>query len=106
MPLHPIRPDPKPTPDEIQSQLAQLAWLKGPKWTDIDINRAAVFFAKCEGRKRNPDAYLEPFSTSIKSFPDGSENYTRYRERPLWKSIREKVLVAAGWKCCGCPATA
>jgi hypothetical protein len=82
---YPFVPDGRP-PRDVERKLAKLLW-------------------KLELQKQSANSFLVPFSTDPQAF-GSPEAYEAYRNTPIWRDQRERVLNRAGGKCVGCSCKA
>lgn len=95
MPLAPLQADPVPTEADIAHYLADEDLLL----VSADLRRPIARIKwKSDLKARDPNAFLEEYSHPF--------TYSDYLTKPLWASIRAKVLVAASHQCVGCFAKA
>jgi hypothetical protein len=90
MPLPALPPDPEPSAGELAPYLEGAA--------NIPVN-SRTFFARyhwaAEVRKRDDSAFHVAFATEV-------DGYQAYLKSDGWKTIRKRVLKAAGRRCAGC----
>jgi len=106
MPLPALPPDPVPSEAEIQAVIQRRGI---PVRKDV-TGRGDITFAlaritwKMERQAEDPNAFLVPFSTDPQAF--GGRSYEAYRNGPVWKAQRKRILDRAGGLCVGCGAKA
>ena len=90
MPLPALPPNPEPSVEELQPYLERMADIPG---------NSRNFFARlswaADLRKRDDSAFQVAFATEV-------DDYPAYLKSDVWKTIRKRVLKAAGRKCAGC----
>ncbi len=91
MPLHPIAPDPEPTPEDLKSFHA--AEGAGPPAGALELAELLWRAAKL---REDRNAFLVPVN------PFDDFRYAAYLDTPLWKTIRAAVLVTAKHRCSCC----
>lgn len=94
MTLPAIDPGPDPAEEELRPFLRDAS--------DANVARMlAEIEWRVDLRRRDPDAFLVPFSTA--AFPAlGFRTYDAYRASQLWRRIKTHELRKAGGKCAGC----
>jgi hypothetical protein len=108
MPLPDLPRNPHPTGAELaihQSDLP-LAASSALQGSHDPRRGLAILRWRVALANKHPDALLVPIATAIRQFPEEIATYDEYVASPLWVSIREKVLAAAGTKCTCCPRPA
>ena len=95
MALSDINLGPSPSADDLKSFVEAGAGCRDAAQLLAEIQW------QIELRKRDPDAFLVPFSTE--AFPAlGFRTYAEYLASPLWRRIKTQELRRAGGKCAAC----
>ena len=99
-----IAEDPEPTAEEIEAIMLGKRFLRCSDQIERGFARLCW---KVDARTANPDLFLAPFTSYIRTYPDGSKDYKSYLAGELWLTIRTKVLErsARHCECCGKTAT-
>jgi hypothetical protein len=90
-----LPPDPEPTDADLEPYLEERFPLEHRR-------RFAEFSWRHEKLKEDPNLFAVPFSSWVTGDFEGFPDYVSYRESPLWRRIKRKVLKASNYECAGC----
>jgi len=104
MTLPRIRPDPKPSEEELQSEMARLRRegglpvyaVPGVDLTELQRNMTTLFW-QARKKREDLDAFAVRFATDL---PQGY--YNEYRQSPQWRAIRRTVRARTRYECACC----